>query len=78
VDTSIASFTITNHLGSTLNGQELFRGAFGTNRPWFAILNFGCKIQEIMASVLTYFALLGGLVAFAVGGKMLLKKVKLL
>jgi len=31
-----------------------------------------------MASVLTYFALLGGLVAFAVGGKMLLKKVKLL
>jgi len=31
-----------------------------------------------MTSVLTYFALLGGLVAFAVGSKILLQKVKLL
>ncbi len=33
---------------------------------------------ETMMNVLTYFALLGGLVVLAVGGKFLLQKVKLL
>lgn len=35
-------------------------------------------VQVPMVNVLAYFALLGGLVAFAVGSKALLKKVKLL
>jgi hypothetical protein len=35
-------------------------------------------VQVPMVNVLTYLALLGGLVAFAVGSKALLKKVKLL
>ncbi|GEM_PF-6201923 len=34
--------------------------------------------SAFMASVLTYFALLAGLVAFAVGSKRLFKQVKLL
>jgi hypothetical protein len=33
---------------------------------------------ETMMNILTYFALLGGLVVLAVGGKFLLQKVKLL
>jgi hypothetical protein len=49
-----------------------------TSGSGFAIVNLVAKIRAVMTSVLTYFALLGGLVTFAVGSKILLQKVKLL
>ena len=61
-----------------LLGVKLSKSLLETSGLCFAILNLVAKIWAAMASVLTYFALLGGLVVFAVGSKILLKKVKLL